>query len=231
MLKAYGPGYWTHVFVISPTALSQKHLWSYLDVLPERIFTSTNLQDLKAAMTSILTTLKGTWDAYRADLMYREAYEKLTAGQVITPAECGLLESRDCMPPGPVLPRPNAVVLVDDMQGLRALDTHWWTSMVVRHRHLAGGCGISILSCVQSLRASLSRAVRQCANYLALYATHDKTAIEDLSKECAGHVTRAEFVRLFELATSRGPHEFLSIDLTQPAGRVFTRSLEESFGV
>eukprot|EP00952_Eustigmatos_sp_NYUAD-ZCMA_P006278 27052-Eustigmatos_ZCMA.PRE.1 len=53
VIASYPKGFWTHKYIIAPTAHSQKHYWDFIGVPPERIFTVTSLPSLKAAMKSI----------------------------------------------------------------------------------------------------------------------------------------------------------------------------------
>jgi hypothetical protein len=203
-----------------------------MGVPDERVYIATSLKELREAMTSLLGEVKGAFTAHKGDLAYRKAWLKARKGQPLTPAEERMLDRRDNAPPeGPPLKRPVALVLVDDCQGLRMVDTHTWTSTVVRHRHLAGGAGVSIVHCVQSLKSSLSRAVRQCSTLFMLWGTHDHDQVKELATECAGHVKRDTFMALFMDATSRSRHDFLGINLAAPKGRVFSRNLEAFYDV
>lgn len=230
LIRAYPKGYWTHIFVISPTAKSQRALWEYMGVPDERVYIAASLKELKDAMIDLLNEVKGAMDAHKADLAYRAVYQKWKRGSALSGSEERLLESRDGEAPGAIAPRPVALVLVDDFQGLRAVDTHTWTSTVVRHRHLAGGAGVSILHCVQSLKSSLSRAVRQCSSLFMLFHTHDHNQAIELAAECAGHVNKQQFMDMFLDATSQ-KHGFLGINLAAPKGRIFSRNFEHFYNV
>ena len=231
LIKAYPPGYWTHIYVISPTAKSQRHLWQYMGVPDERVYIAASLKELKEAMVALLGEIKAAHTAHKGDLAYRAAYTKARRGGSLTAEEDRLLDSRGGEAPGTPTPRPVALVMVDDMQGLRAVDTHTWTSTVVRHRHLAGGAGVSIIHCVQSLKSSLSRAVRQCSTLFLLWPTHDHSQVLELGVECAGHVDKNTFMQMFQDATSRSRHDFLGINLAATKGRVFSRSFEHFYDV
>jgi hypothetical protein len=231
LIKAYPRGYWTHVYVISPTAKNQRALWSYMEVPDEHVYIAASLKELKEAMIDLLTEVKGAMDAHKSDLAYKAVYQKHRRGSALTTSEERLLESRDGEPPGAITPRPVAFVLIDDMAGLRAVDAHSWTSTVVRHRHLAGGAGISIMHCVQMLKSSVSRAVRQCSSLFMLWGTHDMNQVHELALECAGHISKAKFLELFHDATSRSRHDFLAINLAAPKGRIFSRNFEHFYNV
>jgi hypothetical protein len=232
MIQAYPPGYWTHKYVISPTAKSQRALWEHMGVSEDAVYTATSLADLREAMTALLTQVKADFTAHKGDLAYRAAWTKARRGQPLTAKEERMLDQNDNAPPsGPPTKRPVAIVLVDDFMGLRAIDTHSWTSTVVRHRHLAGGAGISIVHLVQTLKSSVSRAIRQCTTLWMLWGTHDHEQLKEISTEVAGHVKRDLFFALFNDATSRSRHDFLGINLGAPKGRVFSRNFEAFYDV
>lgn len=231
LVKSYGKVL-THVYVISPTLKSQRHLFEdYLEIPKERLFQVDTIPDIRAAMMHILAEVEGEYRRHKDTKKYKEAYDKLLRGKRLTMDEALLLESRDAMPPDPIHPRPVAYLVADDLQSMgNILRSSWWESLCVRHRHVADGAGLSIAHLNQSLR-SMSRAVRQNASFIGLWGTHDKSALDDLAKECAAHASKEKFLEMFELATKE-PHDFLGIDLSgKPKGQIFSRNLETFFDV
>ena len=229
LVKAYGKAL-THVFVVSPTLKSQTHLFQdYLGVPPEHLFQVDSVMDVKNALAQILQQIGGEYKNHKDTKAYAAAYHKLLHNKRLSPDEANMLQSKDAMPPDPIHPRPVPYLIADDLQSMgNVLRSPWWESLCVRHRHVADGCGLSIAHLNQSLR-SMSRAVRQNASFIGLWGTHDKSALEDLAKECANHVPRDKFMDMFRKATEE-PHSFLGIDLSgKPKGQVFSRNLETYF--
>ena len=231
LIKGYG-SVLTHVYIVSPTLKSQRHLFEdYLGLPPENLYQVDSIADIRAAVVKILQEIEGEYRKHKDTKKYKEIYGKLMRGRRLSMEEATLLESRDAMPPEPIHPRPVAYLVADDLQSMgNVLRTPWWESLCVRHRHMANGAGISIAHLNQSLR-SMSRAVRQNASFIGLWGTHDKSAVEDLAKECAAHASKEKFFEIFSKATKE-PHDFLGIDLSgKPRDRVFSKNLETFFAV
>eukprot|EP00952_Eustigmatos_sp_NYUAD-ZCMA_P005693 24712-Eustigmatos_ZCMA.PRE.1 len=77
-----------------------------------------------------------------------------------------------------------AMILLDDLQSLqRVLVSSYFTALVIKHRHVAGGAGVSLLSAVQTYKG-LGRVVRQNLTGVMLFKTHDQTALDDAASEC-----------------------------------------------
>lgn len=212
------------VFVVSPTAIAQRHLFLYLGLADGNVYTST----LKPAIDAILermTTGKKLWEMEQE---YAEAYQLLASRpSALTPRQIGVLESRDGMPPMRTATYPRSCVLIDDASHQKnGLNAPWFVNLALRHRHVVGGAGLSMIICVQSLHQGISRSVRQNLSFIAVWTTHDKTCKEDLYKEVSAYLDKETFFRIFHEAT-KDPHHFLGISLSErDPNKVFTLSLE-----
>ena len=219
------------VFVISPTAESQQHLWDHVGVLEENIFAVATPSEIKQIVDSIIEILKSKKEKYDEDQEYIEAYKVLVSGGTLTARQEFLLIQRDCQPLENPEPWPRPILLMDDLSHLKVLDQKWFISLCLRHRHVAGGVSLSILMLVQSLRGGVARVIRQNCSLIILYSTHDQTAKEDLYAECSHLLDKEEFMALFEHATDER-HDFLSVDLSQDdKNRVFSRSFEHWYEI
>ena len=219
------------VFVISPTAESQKHLWDHIGVLDEHIFAVTSPTEIKQIVDNIIEILKSKKEKYDEDQEYLEAYRALCSNKDLTSRQQFLLDVRDCQPLEHPEPWPRPVLLLDDLSHLKVLDKAWFISLCLRHRHVAGGVSLSILMLVQSLRGGVARVIRQNSSLIVLYSTHDLTAKEDLYAECSHLLDKEEFMALFDHATDQR-HDFLSVDLSQDdKNKVFSRSFEHWYQV
>jgi len=219
------------VFVISPTAESQKHLWEHIGVLEENVFAVATNVEIKNIVDGIIDVLKSKKEKYDEDQEYLEAYKILSRGGKLTARQEFLLDMRECQPLVDPEPWPRPILLLDDLSHLKVLDKAWFISLCLRHRHVAGGVSLSILMLVQSLRGGVARVIRQNCSLIILYSTHDQTAKDDLYAECSHLLDKEEFMALFEHATDER-HDFLSVDLSQDdKNKVFSRSFEHWYQI
>lgn len=219
------------VFVISPTAESQQHLWDHIGCKEENVFACSTPADVKQIVDNIIEILKSKKEKYDEDQEYIEAYEALCAEKVLTARQIMLLDQRDCQPLEDPEPWPRPILLLDDLSHMKVLDKAWFISLCLRHRHVAGGVSLSILMLVQSLRGGVARVIRQNCSLIILYSTHDQTAKDDLYAECSHLLDKEEFMALFEHATDER-HDFLAVDLSQDdKNKVFSRSFEHWYQI
>lgn len=219
------------VFVISPTAESQKHLWDHIGCLEENVFVASNPTEVKQIIDDIIEILKSKKEKYDEDQEYLEAYKALLRGSPLSARQEFLLEQRDCQPLENPEPWPRPMLLLDDLSHMKVMDKAWFISLCLRHRHVAGGVSLSILMLVQSLRGGVARVIRQNCSLIILYSTHDQTAKDDLYAECSHLLDKEEFMALFEHATDER-HDFLSVDLSQDdKNQVFSRSFEHWYQI
>lgn len=219
------------IFVISPTAESQQHLWDHVGVEKENIFVASTSDQVKNIVSSIIDILEGERQKYDEDQEYIEAYNALLKGKSLTLRQEMLLDSRDAMPLTDPTPWPRPCLLLDDLSHMKVLDKPWFVSLCLRHRHVAGGVSLSMLIICQSLHGGLSRVVRQNCSLICLFSTHDKTCIEDLYKECSHLLDQDEFNAVFENATDDF-HAFLAVDLSQSdPNLVFSKNFEHWYQI
>lgn len=219
------------IFVISPTAESQKHLWDHIGIDQENIFTATTAPEVQQIISGIVDILRAAKEKYEEDQEYLVAYRKLMLGKNLTLREELLLEMRDCMPLDDPEPWPRPMLLLDDLSHMKILDKPWFISLCLRHRHLAGGVSLSLIIICQSLHGGLSRVVRQNCSLICLFSTHDKTCIDDLYKECSHLLDQDEFTAVFENATDDF-HSFLAVDLSQTdPNLVFSKNFEHWYQI
>lgn len=219
------------VFVISPTAESQQHLWDHIGCKEENIFAVSTPTEIKQIVDHIIEILKSKKEKYDEDQEYLEAYKVLMRGGQLTARQQFLLDMREAQPLEDPEPWPRPILLLDDLSHMKVLDKAWFISLCLRHRHVAGGVSLSILMLVQSLRGGVARVIRQNCSLIILYSTHDQTAKDDLYAECSHLLDKEEFMALFEHATDER-HDFLSVDLSQDdKNRVFSRSFEHWYQI
>lgn len=219
------------VFVISPTAESQYHLWDYMGIDQENVFVGHTEKDVRAQVNDIIFQLEKARTKYDEDQEYLEAYDKLVKEQFLTPREIALLEARDAHPLNDPAPWPRPCLILDDLSHMKVLDKPWFISLCLRHRHVAGGVSLSLIIICQSLHGGLSRVVRQNCSLICLFSTHDKTCIDDLYKECSHLLNQEEFEAVFANATDDF-HSFMAVDLSQhDPNMVFSRNFEHWYNI
>lgn len=219
------------IFVISPTAESQQHLWDHIGIEEENVFTASTATEVKEIVDGIVDLLKALKKKHDEDEEYMEAYKRLVAGKSLTLRQQVILEQREARPLENPTPWPRPCLLLDDLSHLKVLDKPWFVSLCLRHRHLAGGVSLSMLIILQSLKGGLSRVVRQNCSLICLFSTHDKDNIMDLYRECSHLLDREEFDAVFEHATDQF-HSFLAVDLSQTdPNKVFSRNFEHWYQI
>lgn len=219
------------IFVISPTAESQPHLWGHMDIPEDNVYSATTAAEVKAIIDKIIDILRAAKEKYDEDQEYITAYRKLIHGETLTIREENLLERRNAMPLEDPAPWPRPCLLLDDLSHMKILDKPWFVSLCLRHRHIAGGVSLSMLIICQSLHGGLSRVVRQNCSLICLFSTHDKTCIDDLYKECSHLLDQEEFEAVFENATEDF-HSFLAVDLSQTdPNMVFSKNFEHWYQI
>lgn len=219
------------VFVISPTAESQQHLWDHMGISDENIFTATTAIQVQEIISAIIDVLQAAKERYEEDQEYLEAYKALMNGKSLTTRQEMLLDQRDAQPLLNPAPWPRPCLLLDDLSHMKILDKPWFISLCLRHRHVAGGVSLSMIIICQSLHGGLSRVVRQNCSLICLFSTHDKTCIDDLYKECSHLLDQEEFIAVFEHATTEF-HSFLAVDLSQKdPNLVFSKNFEHWYQI
>jgi len=219
------------IFVISPTAESQQHLWDHCGVPADNIFTSSTAAEVKDNIDEITDILKEAKERYDEDQEYLLAYNKLLNGQELNAREESVLALRGAEPLTDPAPWPRPCLLLDDLSHMKVLDQKWFVSLCLRHRHIAGGVSLSMLIICQSLHGGLSRVVRQNCSLICLFSTHDKSCIDDLYKECSHLLDKEEFDAVFAAATEDF-HSFLAVDLSQDdPNKVFSKDLQKWFQI
>lgn len=220
------------LFVISPTAESQPHLWDFAKLEKDNIHSATTSDECKRLIFDVIVPkLIEAKERYDIDQEYLAAYEKLLRGELLTDREASLLESRNCEELVTPAPWPRPCLLLDDLSHMKVLDKPWFVSLCLRHRHIANGVSLSMFILCQSLHGGLSRVVRQNCSLICLFSTHDKTCIEDLYKECSHLLDREEFEAIFEHATENF-HSFLAVDLSQRnPNKVFSRDFQKWYEI
>jgi hypothetical protein len=105
--------------------------------------------------------------------------------------------------------------------------------MLLRHRHIARGLGITIVMMVQTYAGSggVPRIVRQNITSLLLGPQKNVEVIEQIANEVGGQIDKETFMKAYELGThnehpDKPNHNFLLIDFfPKSPEKMFRRNL------
>ena len=103
---------------------------------------------------------------------------------------------------------PYMAVILDDLGGTPAFrnGNNFLNSIVCKSRHYL----TNFFICVQH-PYQCPRALRSQCSHTIIFQTKDKKLLEELARENCSHLTRDEFIKLFQYATT-GQHGFMLCD-------------------
>jgi hypothetical protein len=204
----------SNLFIISPTASSNTLYRNIYDPAKgDRLYVDIGPQVFES-LKEIQMICEAIGDRYELDLKYAIAHQKYISGDVISPPDEFLLESRNFIT---ILPkRPSFALLVDDCQGSALFSRsskNPFANFVLRSRHIAQGLGISIFMVAQSMKG-VPKALRLNSTHWVYFKTMNGKEIEEMYEEVSGFCPKQEFERLFNLYTLPR-HGYLFADLPQ----------------
>lgn len=224
-------GLLTRTYLIAPSAVSNCHYWfNYCGIDPKDAF--TDIDRAEDSLREVVSRLKQGYHAFEMNRKHWSAYEKHRTGEALTLQERQLLEGYSWRAPHEHVPMPSECVILDDLQTTKVVQGKYFSSLVLRHRHLCGGfdsprCGLTIMVLSQSLRGgAVSKALRPNMNVCLFWRTADKEMKREIYQLVSGHLTWKQFLRLFDHCTEGDDHPYMVFDQTQPRGKEFRRKLE-----
>ena len=214
------------VFVISPTLWSNKGV---LDMLGDSLAPGDTYEHpTKEAVFDILTKMDAEADEHERYLSNKKRYaevQKLLASKtdidsiepdfLLSAYEDGLLDGPPRPPHGTETPCFH--LLIDDCQSSQLFSLspkNPFLNLVIRHRHVGRGLGLSVFLCVQNYTAGgggVPRSIRDNCTVLCLFKMKSKTVMKQISEEVANDLDEADFMAAYEAATAE-PHSFLTVD-------------------
>lgn len=233
------------IFVISPTMKSNREMMSRLKINTEDVFEDpddvTCIDKIRMAIEQEAEDL----DRYRDELKrYNGLMKRLHSSSPITSIMDSDLEQffngRQFVPPTHKYngEKPVCALLCDDCMGtlLFTKGARKLNSFVIKHRHLGsleegGAIGISCFWLLQSYlsqHGGISKTIRNNATSIILFKTKSEKALEEISLECAGEVSKEDFMKVYEMAIQKD-HDFLFIDFFKKpsAPSMFRRNFSE----
>ena len=209
MLKAYSDsGVFQKIVLISPTAAYDEKY----KMLP---LTEVHEEYSEALLSEIMEEQKADMEEYKQNEEDLTLYSKYLRKQQLSSKE--LLRLYTMLNPmteefeKPVQQfdkLPFTAIILDDLGGTSAFKqgNNALNSIVCKSRHFL----TNFFVCVQH-PYQCPRALRSQCSHVMLFATKDKKLLEEMAKENCSHLTPAEFVQLFQHATSE-PHSFMLCD-------------------
>ena len=201
------------VFIISPTILSNKHMWSGL---PISIGDSFEDPDEPGIINEIIDQID---EEVRDLVRYREELAKYKQSTKSFPTLFfgEVAEKPQHRWNGRV---PRIGLIVDDCQSTRLFRDRKFLNFNTRHRHIGslpegGAIGCSVFVAIQNYRATgggCPRVLRNNATTLAIFKMKDEKELESIYEEVAGEVSKDDFYSVYSQATDED-YSFLFIDL------------------
>jgi hypothetical protein len=214
------------VFLISPTAVSNKELWDGI-VDEEDMYEDMNNTSVEKMIEQVEIE-KEEWENYLLQLEMWKQYKKLLNSKKSVDDEAledFLLKCYDLgifhldihkPPESKYGHKPVLHLVCDDIQSSPLFNPstkNKFLNMAIRHRHLAEGLGVTLHILIQnySTNSGLPKAIRENCTTLMVFPVKDENMVKTIQSECAGEIAEETFYKMFNYATNE-PHSFLSIE-------------------
>lgn len=214
-------GYFDRVWLITPTYYSNKGIWDIADIQEDDILepSITVIKDIIA----LVEAERAEWDLFLQQKELYKKFKKDIKSKPITRIDDELLlqyQELDFFEGPPTWKYKNEVpprlgVIIDDCLStpLMSKPSAGLTNLIIKHRHIAKGLGISIFMLVQSYKCQggLSRVIRENCTMLMLFKINQEAQIKAIHQEADCAMSEQEFVKMCEEVHSE-PHQFLLMD-------------------
>lgn len=233
------------IFIISPTMKSNREMMAQLKVDPNDVYEDPDdiscIDQIKAAIEQEAKDL----DTYREQL---RRYNALMAAMKSTSPLTQIsdddlemfFEKNNFAPPKHAYngERCRCALLCDDAMGsaLFTKGARKLNSFVIKHRHIGqlsdgGAIGCSCFWLLQSYlsqHGGISKTIRNNATSIILFKTKSEKALDEISLECAGEVSKEDFIKVYDAAMQKD-HDFLFIDFFKKSSHpsMFRRNFQE----
>jgi len=227
------------IFIMSPTIESNREMLSPLQILPEDEYHNGNPESIEDIIRKCNEEMD-QWEEYQeAMLLYKLLNDpkvdinRIKPELLLKALEKGYFSKP---PESKYGHRPILGLIVDDLQGSNIYNSNPknpFINMLLRHRHIARGLGITIVMMVQTYAGSggVPRIVRQNITSLLLGPQKNVEVIEQIANEVGGQIDKETFMKAYELGThnehpDKPNHNFLLIDFfPKSPEKMFRRNL------
>tara|TARA_R110002110_G_scaffold62124_4_gene173734 strand:- start:694 stop:1626 length:933 start_codon:yes stop_codon:yes gene_type:complete len=208
------------IIILTPTWNSNKTIYEPLNIKEEDI-----LEPVKSSVKDIIQIVeeeKKDFDEYikmkKAYLEYKKEMQSNTPINEIPPEKMLLYHDYQFFVKKPEWKYKNEVparifVIIDDCLGTPLmLPSSGLVNLIIKHRHIGSGTGVSIAMLTQSYacQQGLARPIRENCCQLALFKNTDESQRKKIISEM-GDVDEDKFMSMFDYATAE-PYGFLFID-------------------
>ena len=219
------------VFLISPTATSNKAILDPLKIGPEDVF--EDLDD-KNVINNVIQKINEERDEYEAYLEQMKEYKKflkmLNEPTSMIPDEMllqfytnGLFQPPKHKWGGR---KPKLALIVDDCQNSKVFSGKMLPSLCVTHRHYGqlkegNALGISVFIMAQNFKCvsgGLPKPVRGNATGWMLFKNFNDTEKKFVAEELAiDNINKDDFISMWDNCCDSAPHTFLFVDMDKKA--------------
>ena len=219
------------VFLISPTATSNKAILDPLKIGPEDVF--EDLDD-KNVINNVIQKINEERDEYEAYLEQMKEYKKflkmLNEPTSMIPDEMllqfytnGLFQPPKHKWGGR---KPKLALIVDDCQNSKVFSGKMLPSLCVTHRHYGqlkegNALGISVFIMAQNYKCvsgGLPKPVRGNATGWMLFKNFNDTEKKFVAEELAiDNINKDDFISMWDNCCDSAPHTFLFVDMDKKA--------------
>lgn len=213
-------GLMDRIIILTPTWLSNKDTYTPLNIEEEDV-----LEPGKGSIKEVIQIVEGEkadWDLFCKQKQMYERFKNDMQGNIaikdIPPNVLLQYHEWDFFNRRPEWKykkevSPRLFLIIDDMLGTPLmLPSSGLINLIIKHRHIGDGCGISVAMLVQSYacQGGLNRAIRENCCQLALFKNTDLNQRKKIIQEM-GDVDEEKFLKMFDYATQE-PFGFLFID-------------------
>ena len=228
------------IFCISPSVKSNWSLMSKLDIDDQDIYEDPDQSGILEDIIGRMEEERLEFEQYLDDKKDYELLNKYISKDIQFDDELGErffdgTRYEAPKPPefmgGKVKARlPNSILLIDDCQGSKLLDSRALTKLVIKNRHVCQiskehqdevgypACGLSVMLLCQSYKSKgggLSKAIRGNLTGLAFYKNKSDEEIDAVANECCAECSKQEFRKVYEKALEGPPYSFLFVDFSK----------------
>ena len=218
MYKDYGSFH--RIILLSPTYYSNEELWKN-HINEEDIF-----EGEKGDVAKIIKLIEEEMDEYEDYIEMKKKWKELMKkvdhdADINDETDSELLEffnvqSGKLEPPTHKYngEKPSIAIICDDLQNSAIMKGSELSNLVIKHRHVAKGCGCSIFIPVQNYKArsgGIDKAIRGNATCLLLWKTQNNSELKSIAEEVGGEIDEEKFYELYNYCI-QDKYGFMMID-------------------
>ena len=230
------------IFIMSPTIISNREMLAPLGIQPEDEYHGPNWTEAIQDIIQKCDEEMDLWEEYQeAILLYKLLNDpKIDINRIRPDLLLKALEKGYFLKPpeSKYGHRPIMGLIVDDLQGSNiysANPKNPFINLLLRHRHIARGLGITICMMVQTYAGAggVPRIVRQNITSLLLGPQKNQKVIEQIAEEIGGQIDHDTFMDAYNIAThnehpDKPNHNFMMIDFhPKSPEKMFRRNLNQ----